>query len=149
MSTLVVNGTTYEIQSNPNTPILWLIRDVIGLKGTKYGCGISVCGACTVLVGGTPQRSCQITIADIAGAAITTIEGLSADSTNPLQLAWIAHQVPQCGFCQSGQIMRATALIAKGAMPTDAEINFTMNNICVCGTFSRMRAAIHSAAGAG
>jgi isoquinoline 1-oxidoreductase alpha subunit len=149
MTSLVVNGTTYEIQSNPNTPILWLIRDVIGLKGTKYGCGISVCGACTILVGNTPQRSCQITIADIAGAPITTIEGLSQNSTNPLQLAWIAHQVPQCGFCQSGQIMRATELIANGAIPTDAQINYTMNNICVCGTFSRMRAAIHSAAGTG
>jgi isoquinoline 1-oxidoreductase alpha subunit len=148
MAALTVNGTTHEIEADPNTPILWLIRDVIGLKGTKYGCGISVCGACTVLVGGAPQRSCQITIADINGAAITTIEGLSADSSNPLQVAWVAQQVPQCGYCQSGQIMRATELIANGAMPTDAEINYTMNNICVCGTYSRMRAAIHSAAGA-
>ncbi len=147
MAALVVNGQTYEIQSNPNTPILWLIRDVIGLKGTKYGCGISVCGACTVLVGGAPQRSCQITIADIAGAEITTIEGLSPDSTHPLQLAWVAEQVPQCGFCQPGQIMRATELIANGTVPTDAEIDVSMNNICVCGTYSRMRAAIHSAAG--
>jgi isoquinoline 1-oxidoreductase alpha subunit len=147
MTSLTVNGTTYEIEANPNTPILWLIRDVIGLKGTKYGCGISVCGACTVLVGGAPQRSCQITIADISGSAITTIEGLSADSRNPLQVAWVAQQVPQCGYCQSGQIMRATELIANGKVPTDAEINYTMNNICVCGTYSRMRAAIHSAAG--
>ena len=147
MAALVVNGQTYEIQSNPNTPILWLIRDVIGLKGTKYGCGISVCGACTVLVGGVPQRSCQITIADIAGAEITTIEGLSPDGTHPLQLAWVAEQVPQCGFCQPGQIMRATELIANGAIPTNAEIDVSMNNICVCGTYSRMRAAIHSAAG--
>ena len=146
MASLVVNGQTYEIQSNPNTPILWLIRDVIGLKGTKYGCGISVCGACTVLVGGLPQRSCQITMADIAGAAITTIEGLSPDGTHPLQIAWVAEQVPQCGFCQPGQIMRATKLLAGGAAPTDAEINVTMNNICVCGTYSRMRAAIHNAA---
>jgi isoquinoline 1-oxidoreductase alpha subunit len=144
---LTVNGQIYSVQADPNTPILWLIRDVIGLKGTKYGCGISVCGACTVLVGGTPQRSCQITLADIDNAAITTIEGLSPDSTHPLQLAWVAHQVPQCGFCQSGQIMRATELIANGQVPTDAQINATMNNICVCGTYSRMRAAIHTAAG--
>ena len=147
MAALVVNGQTYEIQSNPNTPILWLIRDVIGLKGTKYGCGISVCGACTVLVGSTPQRSCQITIADIAGAAITTIEGLSANGGSPLQAAWIALQVPQCGFCQPGQILRATELIANGQIPTDEEIDVTMSNICVCGTYSRMRAAIHQAAG--
>lgn len=147
MATLTVNGQTYEINSNPSTPILWLIRDVLGLKGTKYGCGISICGACTVLVGSVPQRTCQITIADINGAAITTIEGLSPDSTNPLQLAWIEQQVPQCGYCQSGQIMRATALIANGQVPTDAQINTEMNNICVCGTYTRMRAAIHQAAG--
>jgi isoquinoline 1-oxidoreductase alpha subunit len=146
MASLVVNGQTYEIQADPNTPILWLIRDVIGLKGTKYGCGISLCGACTVLVGGTPQRSCQIVMADIGGAAITTIEGLSPDSTHPLQLAWVANQVPQCGFCQSGQIMNATQLIANGTMPTDAQINDTQNNICVCGTYTRIRAAIHAAA---
>jgi len=147
MATLTVNGQTYEINSNPSTPILWLIRDVLGLKGTKYGCGISICGACTVLVGSVPQRTCQITIADINGAAITTIEGLSPDSTNPLQLAWIEQQVPQCGYCQSGQIMRATALIENGQVPTDAQINTEMNNICVCGTYTRMRAAIHQAAG--
>ena len=147
MASLTVNGQTYQITSNPSTPILWLIRDVIGLKGTKYGCGISICGACTVLVGTTPQRSCQITMADINGAAITTIEGLSPDSSNPLQLAWVAQQVPQCGYCQPGQIMRATELIAGGQKPTDAQINTTMNNICVCGTYTRMRAAIHQAAG--
>ncbi|MEJ0049016.1 MAG: (2Fe-2S)-binding protein [Rhodospirillales bacterium] len=147
MASLTVNGQTYQIQSDPSTPVLWLIRDVIGLKGTKYGCGISVCGACTILVGGTPQRSCQITMADINGAPVTTIEGLSADSSHPLQQAWIAHQVPQCGFCQSGQILRATQLIANGKIPSDADINVTMNNICVCGTYTRMRAAIHSAAG--
>jgi isoquinoline 1-oxidoreductase subunit alpha len=147
MASLTVNGQTYEINSNPSTPVLWLIRDVIGLKGTKYGCGISICGACTVLVGGVPQRTCQITIADINGAPITTIEGLSSDSTNPLQLAWVDLQVPQCGYCQSGQIMRATALIANGQIPTDAEINTEMNNLCICGTYTRMRAAIHQAAG--
>ena len=147
MASLTVNGKTYEIESDPSTPVLWLIRDVIGLKGTKYGCGISVCGACTVLVNGAPQRSCQITLADIPGAAVTTIEGLSLDSSNPLQLAWVAQQVPQCGFCQPGQILRATELIANGQIPTDEEIDVTMSNICVCGTYSRMRAAIHQAAG--
>jgi len=147
VASLTVNGRTYEIESDPSTPVLWLIRDVIGLKGTKYGCGISVCGACTVLVNGAPQRSCQITLADIPGAAVTTIEGLSLDSSNPLQLAWVAQQVPQCGFCQPGQILRATELIANGQIPTDEEIDVTMSNICVCGTYSRMRAAIHQAAG--
>ncbi len=148
MPSLTVNNQTYNISADPNTPILWLIRDVIGLKGTKYGCGISVCGACTVLVNGTPQRSCQITLADIDNADITTIEGLSPDNTNPLQLAWIDQQVPQCGYCQPGQIMRATQLIANGHIPTQQEINSVMNNICVCGTYSRMRAAILQAAGA-
>ena len=147
MTSLSVNGQTYEILSDPQTPLLWIIRDVIGLKGTKYGCGISVCGACTILVAGVPQRSCQINLSDIGTAAVTTIEGLSANNTHPLQLAWIAQQVPQCGFCQPGQIMRATELIANGQVPTDAQINVTMNNICVCGTYSRMRAAIHQAAG--
>ena len=146
MSSLTVNGQTYEIEADAATPILWLIRDVIGLKGTKYGCGISVCGACTILVAGVPQRSCQLTMADIGSSAVTTIEGLSPDGAHPLQLAWIAQQVPQCGFCQPGQIMRATALIAGGQVPTDAQINYTMNNICVCGTYTRMRAAIHAAA---
>jgi isoquinoline 1-oxidoreductase alpha subunit len=148
MPSLIVNGQTYEIESDPNTPILWLIRDVVGLKGTKYGCGIGLCGACTMLVGGTPQRSCGITMADINGAAITTIEGLSADNSNPLQAAWIAQQVPQCGYCQSGQIMCATQLIAGGRVPTDADIDVTMNNICACGTYTRIRAAIHAAASA-
>ncbi len=147
MASLTVNGRTYEIQADPNTPILWLIRDVIGLKGTKYGCGIGLCGACSVLVGGVPQRSCGIVIDDIAGADITTIEGLSADSSNPLQLAWIAGQVPQCGYCQSGQIICATQLIANGNVPTDDAIDVTMNNICACGTYTRIRAAIHTAAG--
>jgi isoquinoline 1-oxidoreductase alpha subunit len=146
VTSLTVNGQTYEIQSDPSTPILWLIRDVIGLKGTKFGCGISICGACTILVGGAPQRSCQITLADINGAEVTTIEGLSANNTHPLQLAWIAQQVPQCGFCQPGQIMRATQLLGDG-VPSNAEINVAMNNICVCGTYSRMRAAIIQAAG--
>jgi isoquinoline 1-oxidoreductase alpha subunit len=147
MASLTVNGQTYEIQADPQTPVLWLIRDVIGLKGTKYGCGISVCGACTVLVNGVPQRSCQITIADIPGASVTTIEGLSANNSHPLQLAWIAAQVPQCGFCQPGQILRAVPLVANGAQPTDAQIDTAMNNICACGTYTRMRAAIHAAAG--
>jgi aerobic-type carbon monoxide dehydrogenase small subunit (CoxS/CutS family) len=144
---LTVNGQTYEIQADAATPLLWLIRDVIGLKGTKYGCGIGVCGACTVLVGSTPTLTCQIVIDDINGAPVTTIEGLSGDGSNPLQMAWIAQQVPQCGYCQSGQIMRATQLIANGQIPTDEQIDTTMNNICVCGTYTRIRAAIHEAAG--
>jgi isoquinoline 1-oxidoreductase alpha subunit len=147
MANLEVNGKNYEIEADPSTPILWLIRDVIGLKGTKYGCGVAICGACTILVNGSPQTSCNIVMADIPGEPITTIEGLSADSSNPLQLAWIANQVPQCGYCQSGQIMRATELIANGNIPTDEQINTTMDNICVCGTYTRMRAAIHAAAG--
>ncbi len=146
MANLEVNGKNYEIEADPSTPILWLIRDVIGLKGTKYGCGVAICGACTILVNGSPQTSCNIVMADIPGEAITTIEGLSADSSNALQLAWIANQVPQCGYCQSGQIMRATELIANGNVPTDAQIDSTMDNICVCGTYTRMRAAIHAAA---
>jgi isoquinoline 1-oxidoreductase subunit alpha len=145
--TLQVNGTTYEINADPSTPVLWLIRDVCGLKGTKFGCGIGICGACTVLVAGVPRRSCNITISDIGTSAITTIEGLSSNGSNPLQLAWVAQQVPQCGFCQPGQILQATQLIANGNIPTDAQINYTMNNICVCGTYTRMRAAIHQAAG--
>ncbi len=147
MASLTVNGQSYEVLADPNTPILWIIRDVIGLKGTKFGCGIAICGACTILVDGVPQRSCQINLSDINGAAVTTIEGLSTDNSNPLQLAWIAQQVPQCGFCQSGQIMQATQLIANGQTPTDQQINIAMNNICVCGTYSRIRAAIHEAAG--
>jgi isoquinoline 1-oxidoreductase alpha subunit len=147
MASLEVNGKNYEIEADPSTPILWLIRDVIGLKGTKYGCGVAICGACTILVNGSPQTSCNIVMADIPGEPITTIEGLSADSSNALQLAWIANQVPQCGYCQSGQIMRATALIANGNIPSDEQINTTMDNICVCGTYTRMRAAIHAAAG--
>jgi isoquinoline 1-oxidoreductase alpha subunit len=147
MASLLVNGQVYEIQADAATPILWLIRDVVGLKGTKFGCGIGVCGACTVLVGGVPTLTCQIVIDDINGAPITTIEGLSATSSNPLQLAWIAQQVPQCGYCQSGQIMQATQLIANGKIPTDQQIDTTMSNICMCGTYTRIRAAIHEAAG--
>lgn len=147
MASLTVNGQAYNILADPNTPILWLIRDVVGLKGTKYGCGVGACGACTVLVDGVPRTSCNIVIADIGAAPITTIEGLSPTSSNPLQLAWIQLQVPQCGYCQCGQIMQATQLIANGNIPTDTEINTTMNNICACGTYSRIRAAIHAAAG--
>jgi isoquinoline 1-oxidoreductase subunit alpha len=145
--TLEVNGNNYEINADAATPILWLVRDVCGLKGTKYGCGIGICGACTVLVAGVPRRSCNINMSDIGTSAITTIEGLSPNGSNPLQLAWVAQQVPQCGFCQPGQILQATQLIANGNIPTDAQINYTMNNICACGTYTRMRAAIHQAAG--
>jgi len=146
MANLTVNGQTYEILADPSTPILWLVRDIIGLKGTKYGCGVGVCGACTVLVGTTPNRSCGIVMADINNQNVTTIEGLGADGLTALQQAWLTLQVPQCGFCQPGQIMRATSVIANG-VPTEDQIDTEMNNICVCGTYTRMRAAILLAAG--
>ncbi len=150
MPALDVNGTLYSINADPSTPLLWLIRDIVGLKGTKYGCGIGLCGACTVLIDGVPGLSCQLMATDVLGKTVTTIEGLSPDGTHPLQVAWIAEQVPQCGFCQPGQILCATQLVGKGQTPpTDYQIDQTMNHICVCGTYSRMRAAIHSAAAAG
>ena len=147
MPGLNVNGQTYTIEADPSTPLLWLIRDIVGLKGTKFGCGVGSCGACTVLVNGTPGLSCQLMLTDVAQATVTTIEGLSPDGTHPLQLAWIALQVPQCGFCQPGQILCATQLLGGSQPPTDSQINTTMHHICVCGTYSRMRAAIHQAAG--
>jgi isoquinoline 1-oxidoreductase alpha subunit len=146
MPALNVNGTIYSINADPSTPLLWLIRDIVGLKGTKYSCGIGVCGACTVLVSGKPGLSCQLMATDVLGQVVTTIEGLSPTGTHPLQEAWIAHQVPQCGFCQPGQILCATQLVGTGKNPTDYQINTTMNHLCVCGTYSRMRAAIHTAA---
>ena len=128
-------------------PLLWAIRDVIGLTGTKYGCGMAQCGACTVHLDGQAVRSCSTPLSAAAGKAVTTIEGLSADGSHPLQKAWVAEQVPQCGYCQSGQIMQAAALLATTPQPTDAEIDSAMaGNICRCGTYSRIRAAIHLAA---
>ena len=144
--TLVVNGIPHTLDVEPDTPLLWVLRDSLKLTGTKYGCGIAQCGACTVLMDGQAVRSCSYPIASVAGKSITTIEGLSADGTHPVQLAWIEFDVPQCGYCQSGQIMAAVALLKDKPKPTDAEINSAMTNICRCGTYPRIRAAIHRAA---
>src|SRR5499427_5953134 len=147
MSTsLIVNGMAHGIDVEPDTPLLWVLRDSLKLKGTKFGCGIAQCGACTVLMDGQAIRSCSYPIASVAGERITTIEGLSADGTHPVQLAWIEFDVPQCGYCQSGQIMAAVALLKETPKPTDTEINSAMTNICRCGTYPRIRAAIHRAA---
>ena len=143
-----VNGNPRTVDVSPDTPLLWVLRDTLQLTGTKYGCGISQCGACTVHVDGDPTRSCVTPVSAIAGKSITTIEGLSLDRTHPIQQAWIAEQVPQCGYCQSGQIMTAVALLAHTPKPTDADIDQAMSgNICRCGTYQRMRKAIHRAAG--
>jgi isoquinoline 1-oxidoreductase alpha subunit len=147
MSTsLIVNGSAYTVELEPETPLLWVLRDSLKLTGTKFGCGIAQCGACTVLIDGQATRSCSIALSDVAGKAVTTIEGLSAEGTHPVQLAWIEFDVPQCGYCQSGQIMAAVALLAQKPKPTDADINREMTNICRCGTYPRIRAAIHRAA---
>jgi aerobic-type carbon monoxide dehydrogenase small subunit (CoxS/CutS family) len=143
---LIINGSAYNVDVEPETPLLWVLRDSLKLTGTKYGCGIAQCGACTVLIDGRAMRSCSIPLSAAAGRGITTIEGLSADGTHPVQLAWIEHDVPQCGYCQSGQIMAAVALLRQKPKPTDAEINAEMSNICRCGTYPRIRAAIHRAA---
>jgi len=143
---LIVNGIASTVDVEPDTPLLWVLRDSLKLTGTKYGCGIAQCGACTVLIDGQALRSCSIPLSAVAGKSITTIEGLSVDGTHPVQLAWIEHDVPQCGYCQSGQIMAAVALLKETAKPTDADINRAMTNICRCGTYPRIRAAIHRAA---
>src|ERR1700759_2790968 len=146
MIVLTVNGARHEVDIEPATPLLWALRDEIGLTGTKYGCGIAQCGACTVHVDGRPVRSCSLSVADANGTSITTIEGLSTDASHPVQKAWIAEDVPQCGYCQSGQIMAVTALLKKVPDPTDAQIDAGLTNICRCGTYPRIRAAIHRAA---
>ena len=143
---LIVNGSAYTVDVEPETPLLWVLRDSLKLTGTKFGCGIAQCGACTVLIDGQATRSCSIPASAVAGKAVTTIEGLSADGTHPVQLAWVEFDVPQCGYCQSGQIMAAVALLKEKPKPTDAEINREMTNICRCGTYPRIRAAIHRAA---
>ncbi|MBA3838358.1 MAG: (2Fe-2S)-binding protein, partial [Zymomonas sp.] len=144
-----VNGKPVSFNADPDTPLLWAIREELGMTGTKFGCGIAACGACSVHVDGVVTRSCSVPVSDVAGKSITTIEGLSgADGTlHALQAAWIAHQVPQCGYCQSGQLMAAAALLAATPKPTDAQIDEAMTNICRCGTYPRIRAAIHAAAG--
>jgi len=148
MTTLNVNGTVREFQAEDDTPLLWVLREQLGLTGTKYGCGIAQCGACTVHIDGVPTRSC-VRPASTVGAAekVVTIEGLSKDGSHPVQKAWVALDVPQCGFCQSGMIMAAAALLKDKPKPTDADIDAAMSNICRCGTYNRVRAAIKQAAG--
>jgi isoquinoline 1-oxidoreductase subunit alpha len=143
-----VNGKSHEIDVEPEMPLLWAIREVIGLTGTKYGCGIAQCGSCTVHLDGEPVRSCSMPVSAAAGKRVVTIEGLSANSSHPVQKAWMELDVPQCGYCQSGQIMAAAALLRKNPRPTDKDIDAAMTNICRCGTYQRIRAAIHLAAGA-
>jgi aerobic-type carbon monoxide dehydrogenase small subunit (CoxS/CutS family) len=145
---LTVNGKTHEVDASPETPLLWVLRDTLGLTGTKFGCGMGLCGACTVHLDGNAVRSCQTLIASVGAKKITTIEGLSSDRSHPVQKAWIAEQVPQCGYCQSGQIMQAVAFLATHPRPTGDEIDRAMSgNICRCGTYHRIRRAIQRAAG--
>ena len=147
MFKLTVNGTLYEIDVEPEMPLLWVLRDTLGLTGTKFGCGIAQCGVCTVHLDGQPVRSCVTPVDAVAGLQITTIEGLSDDNSHPVQRAWIEHTVPQCGYCQSGQIMTAAALLQENPRPTDADIDAAMaGNLCRCGTYLRIRSAIHRAA---
>jgi len=146
VTTLKINGKVHQVNAEEDTPLLWAIRDSIGLTGTKYGCGIQQCGACTVLIGKRPVRSCGIAVGEVAGKDITTIEGLSPESRHPVQKAWIAEQVPQCGYCQSGQIMAAVSLLERKPNPTDKDIDRGMLNLCRCGTYTRVRKAIHRAA---
>jgi isoquinoline 1-oxidoreductase alpha subunit len=146
MISFSVNNKAYKVDVEADTPLLWVLRDTIGLTGTKYGCGIALCGACTVHVNGVLARSCTTPIAQVAGKKVTTIEGLSTNSSHPLQKAWIAEEVPQCGYCQSGQIMSAAALLAKNKNPSDSDIDTALaGNICRCGTYNRIRKAIHTA----
>ena len=144
---LRINGNEAEVNADPATPLLWVLRDELGLTGTKFGCGIALCGACTVHVDGQVTRSCVTPVSTLEGKAIATIEGLSTDRSHPLQLAWIKHQVPQCGYCQSGFLMATAALLKQIPKPTDTQIDEAIVNICRCGTYDAMRAAIKDAAG--
>jgi isoquinoline 1-oxidoreductase subunit alpha len=144
---LTVNGTEHDVDVEPETPLLWVLRENLGLTGTKFGCGIAQCGVCTVHLDGRPVRSCSTTVAGAVGRRITTIEGLSPDRSHPVQRAWVEHTVPQCGYCQSGQIMAAAALLARTPDPTDSDIDSAMGgHLCRCGTYPRIRKAIHRAA---
>lgn len=147
MATLTINGTSHDVGDVPDDmPLLWVIRDVVGMTGTKFGCGVAQCGACTVHLDGQPVRSCSTAVSQANGKQITTVEGLSADGSHPVQRAWVEHAVPQCGYCQSGQMMSAAALLAKSKTPSDAEIDAAMSgNICRCGTYPRIKAAIKAA----
>ena len=146
MINLNVNGKIHSVDAPPDAPLLWVLREWLGMTGTKYGCGIAQCGACSVHVDGVVQRSCQLPVSSLGNAKITTIEGISADHSHPVQVAWLAHEVPQCGYCQSGQIMAAVSLLAHKPKPTDDDIDDAMSNICRCGTYGRIRAAIHAVA---
>lgn len=145
MLTLRVNGKTYQVDAEPTTPLLWVLRDSIGLSGTKFGCGIAQCGACTVHVDGRATRSCVLPVSTVLNSEITTIEGLSPESQHPAQRAWIEQNVPQCGYCQSGQIMAVAALLSRDPNPSDSDIDREITNICRCGTYQRIRMAIHRA----
>jgi len=148
MATLNVNGRNVDVNASPDTPLLWVLRDHVGLTGTKYGCGIAACGACTVHLDGQPMRSCVLPVSALTpGQKVVTIEGLSPNGMHPLQVAWRELDVPQCGFCQSGMLMAAAALLAEKPQPTDADIDAAMSNICRCGTYNRVRAGIKQAAG--
>jgi isoquinoline 1-oxidoreductase alpha subunit len=146
---LQINGKTISAKSQPDTPLLWVLRDELGMTGTKFGCGAALCGACTVHVNGQAVRACLTPLSSVAGAMVATVEGLSNDNSHPLQKAWIKHDVPQCGYCQSGQLMSAAALLASNMNPSDADIDAAMSgNICRCGTYTRIKAAVKDAAAA-
>ena len=146
MASLDINGKKYDVDVEPDMPLLWVLRDELGLTGSKYGCGIALCGACTVHVDGEPTRACVLPVSAVAGKRVTTIEGLAPDGKHPVQKAWLQLQVPQCGYCQSGQIMAAAALLSSNKNPSDKDIDAAMTNICRCGTYPRIREAIKLAA---
>jgi isoquinoline 1-oxidoreductase subunit alpha len=147
MPNLTINGHPQQVDVDPDTPLLWVLRDTLGLTGTRYGCGIAQCGACTVHIDGVATRSCSVAVGAVEGSAITTIEGLSPNGDlHPVQRAWLAHDVPQCGYCQSGMIMAVAALLKEKPQPSDTDIDAAITNICRCGTYARIRAAIHTAA---
>ena len=147
MATILINGQSRDVAADPSTPVLWVIRDIVGLTGTRFGCGIAQCGACTVHLDGVPVRSCSTPLSSVGSKAVTTIEGVAASDAQVVQQAWIEQQVPQCGYCQSGQIMSAVALLKQKPSPSDADIDAAMQgNVCRCGTYLRIRAAIHRAA---
>ena len=150
MEKLIINGREHQVEAEPDMPLLWVLRDLLALRGTKFGCGKGLCGACTIHLNGVPTRSCTLPLSAARGAKITTIEGLSVDASHPVQVAWADHNVPQCGYCQSGQIMSASALLANNPDTSDSEIDSAMSgNICRCGTYPRIRAAIKQAASNG
>jgi isoquinoline 1-oxidoreductase subunit alpha len=147
MFNLTINGQQHSVDVEADTPLLWVLRDEVGLTGTKFGCGVGICGACSVLLDGEITRTCVLTVDAVAGRSIVTIEGLSPDGSHPVQKAWIEESVPQCGYCQSGMVLAAVALLRRTPRPSDAEIDGAMTNICRCGTYNRVRKAIHRAAG--